>query len=209
VDRVETDVYITRDGVPVCIHDPTVERTTDGSGRVQDLSLEELRRLDAGMGERIPTLLEALHTVRDRAVMVIELKGVGTPEPTLAAIEAAGLGPEDVLVISFDIGLLAQTKQRRSDIPLGLLYSSPPPNAIAQARELGGRGIHVYFGSVTAQLVQNAHAAGLEVGAWTTNTRDEIQQAIDLGMDVITSDRPDILIHLLQEIEGTHESSSL
>src|SRR5438046_1238870 len=68
VDRVETDVHLTRDRRLVCIHDATVDRTTDGSGAVGDLTLEEIRRLDAGKEERIPTLTEAIDVVRGRAV---------------------------------------------------------------------------------------------------------------------------------------------
>src|SRR6266511_3945699 len=83
VDYVECDVHLTRDGHLAVIHDETVDRTTDGHGPVAGFSLEELRRLDAGQGERIPTLEEVLATTRGHVRLLIELKGARTEEATV------------------------------------------------------------------------------------------------------------------------------
>src|SRR5205823_15082801 len=86
VDRIETDVRLTRDDRLICVHDAAVDRTTNGVGPVAEMSFDQLRWLDAGDGERIPTLEEALATVRGRAVLQIELKGEGTARPTLEVL---------------------------------------------------------------------------------------------------------------------------
>jgi len=100
VDAVEIDVHLTRDKRLVVIHDDTVDRTTNGSGTVSSFSLEEIRRLDAGKGERIPTLQEVIDLVRGKVRLVVELKEKGTEGPVSVSIRENGL-LDDVYVISF------------------------------------------------------------------------------------------------------------
>src|SRR5574341_626902 len=88
-DAIEIDLHLTRDGVPVLIHDATVDRTTDGSGEIASLTLRQARRLDAGGGERIPTLREVIETVADRALLVLEVKAGRIEEEVLAVVRRA------------------------------------------------------------------------------------------------------------------------
>src|SRR5271154_2195490 len=115
VDGVEIDVYLAG-GQLVVIHDDTLERTTNGRGRVEDQSFEYLRSLEAGLGEKIPTLREVFETVNRRAFINIELKGGGTAEPVLELIEEyvnkRGWVREDFLISSFDLHELGKLKAR-------------------------------------------------------------------------------------------------
>jgi glycerophosphoryl diester phosphodiesterase len=117
----------------------------------------------------------------------------------VAAIEAAGMSPEEVMVISFDEALVAEARSLRAGIPRGLIFSNPPADAISRALRLGARELMVHFESATPGLVQSAHAAGVALGAWTVNERADMERILALGVDDIGSDRPDILVELLRE----------
>jgi glycerophosphoryl diester phosphodiesterase len=199
VDRVETDVRLTRDGHLICLHDATVDRTTNGSGAVADLTFEEVRKLDAGLGEQIPTLEEAIAAVRGRAVLQIELKGEGTVPATLRVLETVGLAPDEFLLTCFEPSRLEEVRAHRPEWPVSLLFGQPPPDAIQRARSVGARSISVQFTHLTREWVEAAHAAGLEIRGWNPDTREEMERTLDLGLDGLGSNRPDILLDLLRE----------
>jgi glycerophosphoryl diester phosphodiesterase len=204
VDRVETDVHLTQDGHLVCIHDATVDRTTDGTGAVRDMTLETLRQLDAGKGERIPTLEEAIQTVRGRAVLQIELKGEGTVPPTLSALESAGVTPEEVLLTGFSTAHLEEVRARRPDLPVSHLFGDPPPDAVERAQSVGARSLAINQKHITPEWVDAAHNAGLEIRAWNPDTREDMKRMLVLGVDGMGSNRPDLLLEMLRE-RGFHE----
>jgi glycerophosphoryl diester phosphodiesterase len=199
VDRVETDGRLTRDGHLLCLHDATVDRTTNGSGAVADLTFDEIRKLDAGQGERIPTLEEAIAAVRGRAVLQIELKGEGTVGPTLRVLETAGLDPAEFMLTCFDASRLEEVRAQRPEWPVSLLFGQPPPDAIERARRVGAESISVQFTHLTRDWVEASHAAGLEIRGWNPDTREEMERTLALGIDGLGSNRPDILLDLLRE----------
>ena len=195
VDQVEIDVHLTRDQHLVVIHDATVDRTTDGQGAVADFTLVEIKRLDAGKGERIPTLQEVIDLVRGKVVLQIELKGPDTAEPVVRAVERNSMESE-VLLTSFVHERLREARQLNPSLALGALWSNPPDDACEQAIDMGGEAIHIQHQNIDAQLVRKAQAHGLKIRAWNPDTVKEIQRAIDLGVDAIGSNRPDLLIAL-------------
>jgi glycerophosphoryl diester phosphodiesterase len=197
VDQIEIDVHLTRDGHLVVIHDATVDRTTNGHGAVADLTLEAIRRLDAGKGERIPTLQEAIDLVRGKVILQIELKGPDTAQPVVSAIEANGI-ENQVVVTSFVHDRLRETRRLNRNIRLGALWSKPPANACEQAIDIGAEAIHIQHQYIDAALVQKAHSLGLKIRAWNPDTVEEMQRVIELGVDAIGSNRPDLLIQLLR-----------
>jgi glycerophosphoryl diester phosphodiesterase len=199
VHRVETDVRLTRDGHLICLHDATVDRTTNGSGALADLTFDQVQKLDAGLGEQIPTLEEAIAAVRGRAVLQIELKGEGTVGPTLRALSAVGLGPAEFLLTCFDASRLEEVRALRPEWPVSLLFGQPPPDAIERAREVGAGSISVQFTHLTREWVEAAHAAGMEIRGWNPDTREEMEQTLALGVDGLGSNRPDILLDLIRE----------
>src|SRR5215212_6839941 len=109
-DYLECDVHLTRDGQLAVIHDETVDRTTDGHGPVSAFTFEELRQLDAGQGERIPSLEEVLETVRGHVRVLVELKGAGVEEAAVAVVIAMKMA-EHVTFTSFQLDRIARVRQ--------------------------------------------------------------------------------------------------
>jgi glycerophosphoryl diester phosphodiesterase len=222
---LELDVHMTRDGHIVVIHDATVDRTTNGSGAVSEMTLDELRRLDAGhtfspdggptrpyrgRGVRVPTLGEVLEGFPVVAVN-IEIKA-GTPgiEETVLGVlrEANALGRALVVSTPHDIvkrfrkvsGGHVSTGASRWEIGVFYILSRVRlerlvrPAYDALQVPLRHRGITV----VTPRFVRAAHARGVRVDAWTINQADEMSRLLDLGVDVIMTDRPGTLAAVLE-----------
>lgn len=200
-DAVELDVQRTRDGHLVVMHDDTVDRTTDGSGRVSDLDLAAIRRLDAGAwkgaayaGERVPTLDEVIHAVGAPTLLFVELKGPvtvrGLEEQLLRTLERAGARAR---VSSFDHRALARLRALDGALALGALFTALPVDAVALARACGANAIHPNREYVVPELVAEAHAADLEVHVFTVNDPREAVALRAMGVDGIFSDHPDRL----------------
>jgi len=199
VDQVEIDVRVTRDGRLVVIHDETVDRTTNGSGYVKDLTFDELRRLDAGKGERIPTLREVLELTKGKVILQIELKVKDAAESVVRLVEemdAVG----DVIITSFMHGLLQKVYQLNPNVRTGALFFDVPDDICQRAINVHSDTIHVYYKNIDARLVEEAHSKGLKVEAWNPDTPEEMKKMIALGVDVISSNRPDILLDLLKSM---------
>ena len=196
VDYVECDVYLSADGQLVLMHDRTVDRTTDGSGPIEEMTFEAIRQLDAGQGEQVPTLEELLDLIEGRCKAHVELKGEGTPEPVLGLTESKGmLG--DVVLTSGDTERLKALRALSADVAIEHIFGDPPPDAVARALSVQAKRVSVHHKHATPGYVQAAQAAGLEVIAWPPNTVPEMQAAMDLGVDLICTDRPDILLQHL------------
>src|SRR3990172_4768626 len=159
-DAIEIDLHCTRDGVPVLIHDATVDRTTNGHGAIAELSLRQVRRLDAGGGERIPTLREVLETIAGRAVLVLEIKAVGIEEAVLAVVRRAK-ALDWCVVHSFWPQVVARVRALEPRMPCSLLTGGRDVKDWGQlfafALSLGAQGIAVHHAAVTPQLGQAAH----------------------------------------------------
>jgi len=199
VDRVEIDVRISRDGRLVIMHDETVDRTTNGHGYVSELTFDDLRSLDAGMGEKIPTLDEILKFTMGKAKLEIELKVPEATEPTIQLIEELN-AEKDVIIISFIHELLERVHDLNPNIKTGALFFEVPKDILQRALKVHASSIHVYYRNVNSELVKEAHRSGLEVAVWNPNRIEEMREMIDLGVDAIGSDRPDILIQLLRDM---------
>lgn len=192
VDGVEIDVYLAG-GQLVVIHDETLQRTTDGRGRVEEQSFDYLRSLDAGKGERIPTLREVFETVNRRAFINIELKGTGTAEPVLELIgeylRQRHWTAEDFLVSSFDLHELRKLKGK--GIRLGVLFLEPPSDCMAIAKSLDAYSINIAARAASAALVRAAHSIGMKTFVYTVNSVRKINEIRAMGADGVFTDRPD------------------
>jgi len=196
-DMLELDVHLCSTGEVVVIHDHTVDRTTDGKGDVGSLTLEEVRGLDAGFGEKVPTLEEVLELSMGRTGLNVELKGKGTPGPVLGSLKAAldgGWRAQDLIVSSFDPQLLLEFSKGGSGIPMGFLIDRRPDLSIEFALELGASSVHTNHAFTTWEFLYKAHRAGLKVNVWTVNEAKDIQDMIALGVDGVISDRPERVI---------------
>jgi len=199
VDRVEIDVRVTKDGYLVVIHDETVDRTTNGHGRVKDLTYNEIRRLDAGKGERIPTLEEALRLTKGKVTLQIELKAKEATEPTVHLIERNN-AERDVVITSFMHELLRRVHQLNPSLRKGALFFDVQGDIFQRAMEAHSEAIHVYYKNVNSKLVKEAHKRGLKVSVWNPDEIEEMKKMIGLSVDVIGTNRPDILLNLLKEM---------
>jgi glycerophosphoryl diester phosphodiesterase len=211
-DGVEFDVHLSADGVPVVIHDFTVDATTDGSGRVADLTLAELRQLDAGAtfdpsfaGQRIPTLDEVLEAVGDRLLLNVELKSVGLrddglEQAVIAQVERRGLD-ESVLLSSFNPFSLRRVKRIAPHVPVGLLYAPDLPLPLRRAWlafVAPHEARHPEHTMVDASTVAWARRRGYRIHTWTVDDPDEMRRLIGLGVDGIITNLPDVLHTILR-----------
>ncbi len=193
VDQIEIDTQLTRDGHLILMHDPTVDRTTDGTGYVSELTFAELRHLDAGLGEQVPTLAEALALARGKVVLQIELKGPRTAPAVAQAVEAAGR-VDEVILTSFVHRRLTEALSLNPRFSTGALWGRPSADAVQQAQQIGAQALHVWYEQIDQNLVTAAHAHGLQVRAWNPNREEDMRALIALGVDAIGSDRPDVLL---------------
>lgn len=216
---LETDLQISRDGVLVTFHDDTLDRTTDGTGPVSDHSLGELRELDAGyrfrqngeypyrsLGVRIPTLEELATTYPDQ-VFSLDLKSDGMEEALVGTIRRLDLW-DRVIVGSFSD---ARLRRFRSLLDRPVAMSAGPRETLrlVTAARLGlpfrpvSDSLQVpvkhFITIVSARTVRVARAAGVPMIVWTINDQAEMRELLDLGVDGIITDRPDLLRTLIDE----------
>lgn len=210
---IETDLQLSRDTRLVALHDPTLERTTNGIGKVSSATLAELRKLDAGgwfqgpaaepgsfSGERLPTIEEILAFGQEKDIgLFLEIKAPGASgaEHTLVGALHAADAVRRTVVLSFDPGLLAKVRQLDPLIVAGYLYGESLADAVEKAVAAGARQILPRVDRITANLVEEAHRSDLKIVAWTVNARQKMKELMDLGVDGIITDYPQELVSLL------------
>jgi glycerophosphoryl diester phosphodiesterase len=197
-DWTECDVHLTKDARLVVVHDDTVDRTTNGTGAVRELTFEEVRALDAGKGERVPTLEEVLATVKGKIRLQVELKGAGTEAPAVRTVKEINMERE-VLFTSFHLEWLRKVKEMDPSLQVGALFDKPTERACREALHAGARSIHVFYKRLTWGLVEEAHRLGLHVSAWNPDSEPEWRAMMALGVDLIGTNRPDRLIAMLRD----------
>ena len=210
---IETDLQLSRDARLVAIHDATVNRTTNGQGAVHDLTLAELRRLDAGSwfgsefaGERIPTIEEILEFAKKHdVVFYLELKPSGSWGGEHALISALRESGEiaRTVVISFDPAILTNVRKIEPTVMTGLLFEGQISDPLAKAIEIGARQLAVRGSLVTPRLLKEARQRDLQVVCWTVNHPAHMRLLAEAGVDGIISDYPDRLLELTQRKDGS------
>jgi glycerophosphoryl diester phosphodiesterase len=206
---IETDLQMSRDARLVAIHDATLNRTTNGEGIVHDMTLAQLRQLDAGSwfgseyaGERIPTLEELLaFSKKNDVVFYLELKPQGSwggEHALIGALRESGEIPRAV-VISFDAAVVLNLRKIEPTLMTGLLYDGQIENPIVKAVEVGARQLLVRGDLVTPALLTGARKKDLQVVCWTVNHPAHMRALIGAGIDGIMSDYPDRLAATLQK----------
>jgi glycerophosphoryl diester phosphodiesterase len=187
-DFVEVDVRITRDGIPVVMHDAFIDRTTDGTGAVAQYTLPELKNFDAGKGERIPTLEEVCTLVSGNSGLFIEIKEPGS-EGRIAEV-LNEYRPEPLVIVSFHGETLLNMKERVPGAKTGFIYSKEIKSPVDAALAVKATVLLPKFVRVTQSLVRHAHSYHMLVIPWTLNTPDEFARANDLGVDGFATDDP-------------------
>jgi glycerophosphoryl diester phosphodiesterase len=183
---LEFDIRRCADGRMVVIHDDTIDRTTNGRGRVADLSYDDLKKFDAGYGEPIPLLSDVLEEFGTQCILNIELKDAGLGNDLKKMLLEKRL-ERHVIVSAFDWNEL---RLFPPEVPTALL-TSKLENLIVDARNLRATAIHPRKDIVTPTLLEAARSAKLRVHVWTINDVAEIAAYRNLGIDGIFTDFPD------------------
>ena len=212
---VEVDVMLTRDRVPVLIHDDTLERTTSGTGPVPGLTLAELKRLDAGSwfdprfaGETVPTLEEALALIRDLGLgLNLEIKpypgqDVATAEAAIATLKRLWPAGRPLLLSSFEVPCLEVARDLAPDIPRGYLLWDPPADWAAIADRIGAATLNVDQERQTAGTVAAYRATGRPVLAYTVNDPRRAGELFGWGVAGVFTDAPGRLAAALGDGHG-------
>lgn len=201
IPMTEIDVRRTADGHIVLMHDESVDRTTDGSGRVAELSLAQIRGFDAGSWkapefaeERVPTLAEVLDLCRERGVFLcIEIKQKGIVPQVTDLVRDAGM-VEGAVIISFDFDTVVELRGASPTIPAGWLTADMEPSAVdaAISRVLSHHipVISALHTCVTRDVVRRCRLRAITLYVWTIDDAAEARRYAEMGVDVIASNRP-------------------
>jgi glycerophosphoryl diester phosphodiesterase len=202
VDAIEIDVQTSRDGVPVLLHDETVDRTTGGAGRVHDLTLEQIKALDAGRGfddrfagERVPTLAEALELTRDACLLVVEIKQRAI-EPAVADVIRRFNAAAASMVWSFHAEVVAAIRTLLPEVPAAQLWSGltgDRSGLLDGTVRRGAQAVSVHHGAVDEALVRAARLRGLTVYTWTADLPDDQARVAACGVGGVCTNYPDVL----------------
>ncbi len=193
VDMIELDVYAV-DGHLVVLHDDRVDRTTNGDGYVWDYTFKDLRQLDAGGGQKIPTLHEVVEIIPANIKINIELKGRTATELVVAFIQSHcknKVQKQRYLVSSFVHQELQKTRKLDKDISLGALCCAEPIKLAKFAEKLHAHSVNPSVEFVTKEFVDDAHMRGLKVYAYTVNHPADIQRLHEMGVDGVFSNFPE------------------
>lgn len=202
VDGIELDVHMSRDGSIVAIHDSTVDRTTNGKGRIGAMSLAELRSLDAGSwfnadyaGERIPTLDEVVALVQNRAQLFIEIKDPDlypdSLESELLFLVRRHRIEDRVCFLSFNQRALRKMRELDDTIRTALLISNVRGDPVRSARSLQASGLAVQHRRLTLALAEKALGSDLNLIAWTVDDPGDMARMIKAGATAIITNYPD------------------
>ena len=198
---LECDLHMSEDGRFVVCHDGSINRTSNATGHIKNLTLDRLRNHDFGSwfhrrfsGVRIPIIEEVLRLGPRLSRINIEIKDARFTSPTLferlyKIISGYGMTGK-ILVSSFSQDILRMISSRFDDIKTGLLYEYAHDDIILLAKQRGFTAIHPKYKFLSEPLVRRAHDEGLEVNVWTVNSRAKIKRCIELRADGIITNHP-------------------
>jgi glycerophosphoryl diester phosphodiesterase len=218
VDALELDLHLTADGEVVVLHDPSLDRTSTGTGAVRDLKLADLAavrlktREGAVTAERVPTFAQVLDLVAPTSAELLpEIKVDanrqrydGIEEKVLALIRARGLLSRTTIQ-AFQVETIRRLRELEPKARTMLLVArggvergrARPAEAVRRARELGATDLGMNHRLIDTDVMSAARAAGIRVAAWTVNEEADIRRMVDLGVDMVMSDRPDLAKRLM------------
>lgn len=195
VDVIELDVHVCKTGELIVIHDFTVDRTTNGSGTVSELTLSEIKALRINDHIEVPTLEEVLELVGKKCLINIELKGRHTAKPVSHLIEKYILEKEykyeDFIVSSFQREELEMMYLINPKVHLGVLSQASVTQALEWATAFSAKAIHPHFSLLTEENVQKTQEQGFKIYTWTINETEDIERIKTYNIDGIITDFPE------------------
>ncbi|WP_217555299.1 glycerophosphodiester phosphodiesterase family protein [Streptomyces sp. GbtcB6] len=189
LDLIELDLHLSKDGALVVMHDAEVDRTTDGTGPIAEKTLEELRALDAGRGERVPVFEEVLDSVR--SPLQAEIKDVAAARALAEVMQRRDLVSR-VEVSSFHDEAVAEIARLVPGVRTALIASRYGTDVVERAREAGAATLCLNIRRLTLEVVEHARKAALRVIGWVVNTQDDLRLVRALQLDGATTDYPEI-----------------
>jgi glycerophosphoryl diester phosphodiesterase len=202
---IELDLHITRDRRVVVIHDPTLDQTTNLSGRVDRISLDEIRLADAGKSERVPTLEETLELTAGKARLYLEIKDPRAAKETLRIVRLRHC-QSDVMIASFDIELMRLLGEEVHDIELGVIVGSTSLSPWVRWREavpwialqhISYQTLCIQVNLCLGYTAARVKASGKKLFVWTADTERQFARAVAMGVDGIVTNVPDRLVAYL------------
>jgi len=200
VEGMELDVHLSADGHLIVMHDETVDRTTNGTGALAAMTLAEIKELDAGNGEKVPTLGEVLDLVGDKLHVDVEVKANAAGEAVLK--ELAGRNTR-WLISSFQWDVLQYVRSQDAGAELWPLTVGASDDAIAMAKEIGAPTLAISRKGLDEDIARYLHEQGLDFWVWTVNDPDEAIKLVDWGAIGICTDDP----ATIQKALAGHESA--
>ncbi|MGY5055469.1 glycerophosphodiester phosphodiesterase [Streptomyces sp. 900105755] len=189
LDLIELDLHLSKDGALVVMHDAEVDRTTDGTGPIAEKTLEELRGLDAGRGERVPVFEEVLDAVR--TPLQAEIKDVAAARALAEVMQRRDL-VSLVEVSSFHDEAVAEIARLVPGVRTALIASRYGTDVVERAQEAGAATVCLNIRRLTLEVVEHARKADLRVIGWVVNTQDDLRLVRALQLDGATTDYPEI-----------------
>lgn len=194
---IELDVHRCKTGELVVIHDDTVDRITNGKGVVKKMSLKEIKKLDAGKGERIPQLFEVFDILPSNVVLNIELKVSGLEQDVSKLIKkyvkSKKLSFDNFVITSFDHYRIKKIANFIPKVKTGVLFEGIPIGFSEIAIKAGAKYAMMYYEEITKEFVEDCHKNGIKVFAYTVNDKKLANELKELGVDGIFSNYPDIM----------------
>jgi len=203
VDFIELDVRETKDKKIVVIHDETVDRTTNGNGKISELTLEKIKKFDAGKwfnrkfnNEKISLLKEVFGILDERTKLFIEIKEVNI-ENFLGIVKEYNM-EEKVIIGSFNIQYLIDTRKIAPSIPTAFITGKFPEN-ISDLLKHGIQMINIEYHNLNSERINCFIENGLIITAWTVDKKENMQKMIDFGIPMITTNYPQILKRIIEK----------
>lgn len=190
---IECDVQVSRDGVPMVIHDPTLERTTNGHGPVSAHTRAELAALDAGHGAGVPALEEVVALARGRARLLCEIKDPAAAAASVGVVRNGGMA-DATTFISFQWDALAEVRALLPGAAVAPLSHTGDPAILDAARDLCAVAVDVNYQILSFAFAAAVHEAGLRLYTYTPNTVRALTALAAMGVAIATTDRPDLLL---------------
>ncbi|MEU0036288.1 glycerophosphodiester phosphodiesterase family protein [Streptomyces sp. NPDC006333] len=189
LDLIELDLHLSKDGALVVMHDADVDRTTDGSGPISEMTLAELRALDAGCGERVPVFEEVLDAVR--SPLQAEIKDTAAARALADVMHRRDLVGR-VEVSSFHDEAIAEVTRLVPGVRTALIASRYGVDVVDRAVEVGAATVCLNIRRLTLEVVEHARKSGLRIIGWVVNTQDQLRLVRALELDGATTDYPQI-----------------
>ncbi|WP_059172150.1 glycerophosphodiester phosphodiesterase [Bacillus sp. FJAT-27445] len=214
VDGIELDVHLSKDGELVIIHDETVDRTTNGSGNVRDMTVEELKSLDAGswfgwefQGATIPTLDEVLALLKGTGIRLnVEIKSdvipyKGIEKKVLEAL-ARHSYKENAIISSFNHYSLKRVRELDAEVETAILFMEVLHEPWEYAKTIGAFGLHVHTPVAYTEMARTAADLGVPVRVFTVNKEKKMKELIEMGIETIMTDYPERALEIRSERGG-------